>query len=59
MVFLSLGPQVIAAALSHGDNRANGPDLVWLLFGPDMAQGLSSSLENEDAPEGNSAADAA
>ncbi len=37
MLLLSLGPDAIAALLSNSQPRAfAGPDLAWLLFGPDM-----------------------
>ncbi len=37
MLLLSLGPDAIAALLSNNQPRAfAGPDLAWLLFGPDL-----------------------
>ncbi len=40
MLLLSLGPDAIAALLSNNQPRAfAGPDLAWLLFGPDLVSG--------------------
>ncbi len=38
MLLLSLGPDLLAALLNGSAPRDfNGPDLSWLLFGPDLA----------------------
>ena len=44
MVLLSLGPEVITALLWHGaPPRFGGPDLTWLLYGPEkIVESLAS-----------------
>ena len=38
MLLLSLGPEILAALLHGGAPRDfSGPDLSWLLFGPDLS----------------------
>lgn len=47
MLLLSLGPEAVAALLRGGENARHngpfsGPDLAWLLFGPDMGGGTEA-----------------
>ncbi len=45
MLLLSLGPEVIAALLrGEGRREFSGPDLSWLLFGPDTECGETVPL---------------
>lgn len=47
MLLLSLGPEVLIALMRSGDTRGfSGPDLSWLLFGPD-----GFAVQDED-PQG-------
>jgi hypothetical protein len=50
MLLLSLGPQVIAALLAGPSPRdISGPDLSWLLFGPEMTAAAAPPEENPQA----------
>lgn len=46
MVLLSLGPEAIAALLrGEGRREFSGPDLSWLLFGPDTDALISGAAD--------------
>ena len=49
MLLLSLGPELIAALL-HGEAPRDfaGPDLSWLLFGPEGATAPAPLAENPE-----------
>lgn len=48
MLLLSLGPDALIALMRSGDTREfSGPDLSWLLFGPD-----NFTVRDED-PQGD------
>ncbi len=52
MLLLSLGSEAIAALLCQGRAGAfSGPDLVWLLHGPDMAPAAASGCDAVMASE--------
>ena len=49
MLLLSLGPDALIALMRSGDTRGfSGPDLSWLLFGPD-----SFAIAQDEDPPGD------
>ncbi len=49
MLLLSLGPEALIALMRSGDARGfSGPDLSWLLFGPE-----TFGMAGDDDPPGD------
>ena len=43
MLLLSLGPKVLIGLLHYGYGEREGPDLCWLLYGPEWSEDESDS----------------
>ncbi len=53
MLLLGLGPEVITALLWHGaPPRFGGPDLAWLLYGPEKVAGPAATAGEMRYEEG-------